>query len=56
MHFILTLDVALVAADVVIQLDGSTHYSFPYENTAARFIASLLELHASGAWFRADKQ
>jgi hypothetical protein len=36
MHVSLTLDLALVAADVVIQLDRSTHYPFPYENTAAR--------------------
>ena len=45
-----------MVADVVILLERSIHYPSSYEKTGARTKTSLLELHASDAWFRADKQ
>jgi hypothetical protein len=55
MHSLLLLDFALVVADVVILLERSTHYPFSSKKAGARDKASLLELHGSDAWFRADK-
>ena len=50
------LDVALVVADVVILLERSVYHPFSCEKTGARTKASLLEIHASDVWLRADKQ
>jgi hypothetical protein len=49
------LDFALVVADVVILLERSTHYPLSFKKAGARLKASLLELHGSDAWFRANK-